>query len=255
MTIKIVAFDGDDTLWHHNNFFLKASADFHAIMNRLGDFPDAQEQLDKKHIEDLPVWGYGVKGLILTMIELAITMTNGTIPAPVIQEIFDMGRNTHMHPVTLLDHVQKTIESLHGRYHLMLITKGDLIAQEMKIHKSGLEPLFDDIDIVSEKDVATYDRIFRRGHINPEELIMVGNSLRSDILPPVQLGAQAVHIPYVTDWHFETADEIATKDKKRFITLGSMEHLPEIIDNLNKSDKTLLSELSEPALLHIGRYN
>lgn len=254
MTIKIVAFDGDDTLWHHNNFFRKASDDFHAIMNRLGDFPDAREQLDKKHIADLPVWGYGVKGLILTMIELSISMTQGKIPASVIQEIFDMGRNTHMHPVTLLDYVADTIKDLHGKYRLMLITKGDLIAQEMKIHKSGLEPLFNDIDIVSEKDVPTYDRIFRRAQINPEELLMIGNSLRSDVLPPVQLGAQAVHIPYVTDWHFETA-ELTEDEQKRFITLGTMEHLPEIIENFNRSDKKLISELAEPALLHIGRYN
>ena len=253
MTIKIIAFDGDDTLWHHNNFFRKASEDFHDIMNKYGNYPNARDMLDQKHIADLPVWGYGVKGLILSMIELAITMTECKIPASVLQEIFDVGRDTHQHPVTLLDHVADTLKALHGRYRLMLITKGDLIAQEMKIHKSGLEPFFDDIDIVSEKDVATYKKIFRRSKIDPAELVMIGNSIRSDILPPVQLGAQAIHIPYINDWHFENA-ELGTEDQKRYITLGSMEHVASIIDNLNRSDKQLLSELAEPALLKIGRY-
>lgn len=254
MTIKIVAFDGDDTLWHHNNFFRKASEQFHEIMNRIGDFPDAREQLDQKHINDLPVWGYGVKGLILSMIELSISMTQGTIPAPVLQEIFNVGRDTHLHPITLLDHVSETIQALHEKYQLILITKGDLIAQEMKIHKSGLEPYFDSIDIVSEKDVPTYEKIFKRMRINPEELVMIGNSLRSDVIPPVRLGAQAVHIPYVSDWHFEKED-VNEADKARFITLSTMEHLPAILENFNQSNKTLLSELSEPALLQIGRYN
>ena len=242
MTIKTIAFDGDDTLWHHDNFFRAAIDEFHRIMNDLGDFPDAREAIDKKHISDLALWGYGVKGLTLSMIELAITLTNGAISGTDMQKIFDVGRQTHLHPVILLDHVAQTIQALQGRYKIMLITKGDLIAQEMKIHKSGLEPFFDIIEIISEKDNATYKKIMQRHQIKPEEFIMIGNSLRSDIIPPVQLGAQAIHIPYETSWHFEkmmTTDE----EKQRFITMPNMQDIPTLIEQLESSGTAELSKL------------
>lgn len=242
MKITTIAFDGDDTLWHHDNFFRAAIDEFHTIMNELGDFPDAREAIDKKHISDLTLWGYGVKGLILSMIELAITLTDGRITGDKMQEIFDIGKKTHLHPVILLDHVAQTIQSLQGHYRLLLITKGDLIAQEMKIHKSGLEPFFDVIEIISEKDNTTYQKILKRHQIKPEEFIMIGNSLRSDIIPPVQLGAQAIHIPYETSWHFEkmlTTDD----EKKRFITMPSMEDIPALIEQMERSGTTELSKL------------
>lgn len=247
MTIKIIAFDGDDTLWHHNNYFQQAVDQFCALMNTLGDYPNIREQTDQKHIQDLPTWGYGVKGLILSMIELAVTLTNGTIPGTAIQEIIRIGRNAHMHPVILLDHVTETIKALHGDYELILITKGDLIAQEMKVHKSGLESYFSSIEIVSEKDVPTYKRIFHRMRVNPEEVVMIGNTLRSDILPVVRLGGQAIHVPYITNWHFEEA-EMTEDDIKRYITMASMEHIPDVIRNLQQHDKKLLSELALPTV-------
>lgn len=242
MAITTIAFDGDDTLWHHDNFFRAAIDEFYEVMNSLGDFPNAKEAIDEKHISDLAVWGYGVKGLTLSMIELAISLTDGKIAGTDIQKIFDIGRKTHLHPVILLDHVASTIQALQGRYRIVLITKGDLIAQEMKIHKSGLEPFFDIIEIISEKDNATYKKILQRHQIKPEELIMVGNSLRSDIIPPIQLGAQAIHIPYETSWHFEkmmTSDE----EKKRFITMPNMQDMPLLIEQLEKSGTTELSKL------------
>jgi len=242
MTITTIAFDGDDTLWHHDNFFRAAIDEFHEIMNGLGNFPDARELIDNKHISDLAIWGYGVKGLILSMVELAVSLTEGKIVGADIQRIIEVGRKTHLHPVILLDHVATTIQALHGRYRLVLITKGDLIAQEMKIHKSGLEPFFDIIEIISEKDNATYKKILKRHQIKPEEMIMIGNSLRSDIIPPVQLGAQAIHIPYETSWHFEkmlTTDE----EKQRFITMKNMQDIPALIAQLENSGTTELSKL------------
>lgn len=245
MTIKIIAFDGDDTLWHHNNYFLQANTQFGELMNRYGDFPDIDRQIDEKHIQDLPVWGYGVKSLTLSMVDLAIELTGGTIPATAIQEITRIGRETHLHPVHLLDHVAETVQILHRQYMLILITKGDLIAQEMKIHKSGLEPYFTAIDVVSEKDEATYRKIFNRMRINPAEVVMIGNTLRSDILPVVRLGGQAIHIPYTTSWHFEESD-ITEQDKAGYITVSSMQHVPDILANLKQHKKKKLSELALP---------
>ena len=248
MTITTIAFDGDDTLWHHDNYFRAAVDEFHTIMNTLGDFPDAREAIDKKHINDLAIWGYGVKGLILSMVDLAIEMTDGQIAGADIKRLMDVGRKTHLHPVILLDHVAPTLQALKGRFRIVLITKGDLIAQEMKIHKSGLEPFFDIIEIVSEKDVPTYQKILQRHQIKAEEMIMIGNSLRSDIIPPVQLGAQAIHIPYETSWHFE---KLMTNEdeKQRFITMESMADLPALIDQLEHSETTELSKLTLSAQL------
>lgn len=228
MPITTIAFDGDDTLWHHENFFREACHRFHDYMNTLGSFPDAYQALDAKHINDIKLWGYGVKGLILTMIELAIQMTGGKITGAELQKIFDLGKETYQHPINLLPFVRETLTALHGRYVLLLITKGDLIAQEMKIAQSGLASLFDRIEIVTEKDEETYARIMRQHKIDPQSLVMVGNSIRSDILPPLNLGAQAVHVPYHVSWHFENP-EIAETDQKKFIVLPSLEKLPEVI--------------------------
>jgi putative hydrolase of the HAD superfamily len=240
MTITTIAFDGDDTLWHHDNFFRNAIERFHEIMNELGDFPDAREQIDTQHIKDLAVWGYGVKGLLLSMIELAIRMTDGKISGTDIQRIFDVGKQTHMHPVTLLEGVAETIGKLHDRYQLILITKGDLIAQEMKIHKSGLTPFFDGVEIISEKDTATYKKIMARYDAEPGEFIMIGNTLRSDILPVVQLGAQAIHIPYSSSWHYEVAS-VTDLDKQKYVMLKSMKDVPALLDRLEKSGQDQLS--------------
>lgn len=239
MTITTIAFDGDDTLWHHDNYFREATQEFHNYMNTLGSYPDALEALDSKHIQDIAQWGYGVMGLTLSMIELSVEMTNGKITGDQMQVIFNIGRKAHQHPVVLLDHVAETIGALNDRYQLLLITKGDLIAQEMKIHKSGLAEFFDGIEIVSEKDVPTYQKIFELYRVDPEEVIMVGNTLRSDIIPPLKLGAQAVHIPYNTSWHFEQA-QVADADRENFVVLPSMKDLPELLEKAAQRDDSRL---------------
>ncbi len=240
MTITTIAFDGDDTLWHHDNYFREATQEFHNYMNSLGSFPDALAQLDTKHIQDIAQWGYGVMGLTLSMIELSVQMTSGKITGDQIQVIFDIGRKAHQHPVILLDHVAETIGALHDRYQLLLITKGDLIAQEMKVHKSGLAEFFDGIEIVSEKDVPTYEHIFELYRVDPSEVVMIGNTLRSDIIPPLKLGAQAVHIPYHTSWHFEQG-EVAEADRNNFIILPSMKDLPQLLEKAAQRDDANLS--------------
>jgi putative hydrolase of the HAD superfamily len=245
MKIKTIAFDGDDTLWHHENYFSEARQKFNSLMNELGDFPNAGEVADAQHISNLPLWGYGVRSFTLSMIEAAISMTNGSIDGNNIKHIMEIGRSLYQHPVILLDHVAETIQELQTKYRLVLITKGDLVAQEIKISQSKLGPFFETIEIVSEKDVETYQRIFKRHGINPKECIMVGNSVKSDIIPPVQLGAQAVHIPYHSTWLFERA-EVAQTDQGKFIVLPTMKELVSIIERFENSDRTSLAEIHLP---------
>lgn len=242
MTPALIAFDGDDTLWHHDNYFREAIEKFHFLVNEWGDYPDARSQLDDQHIKDLSLWGYGVKGLILTMMQLALTMTNGRLDGTQMQQILDIGRSLYLHPVQLLDHVLPTVTALHQRFQLMLITKGDLVAQEMKISQSGLAGFFDVIEIVSEKDTETYRKIFKRARVDPKDVIMIGNTLRSDVLPSIRAGAQAVHIPYQSSWHHEVA-EVAESDKNSFITLSDMRDLPKILDSLVASPDARLRDI------------
>ncbi len=228
MPIKTVIFDGDDTLWHHDNFFRGAVLRFHDYMNSIGSYPDAAQRVDADHIADLKLWGYGVKGFTLTMVQTAINLTNGTITGEQMQKIMAIGKETYLHPVNLLPHVRETLAALHGKYFILLITKGDLLAQEMKFAQSGLELFFDGIEIVTEKDIATYKRIYKRYKLNPVETIMIGNALRSDVLPTIEMGAHAVHIPYEVSWHHETP-VITEEEGKRFAVLPTMETLPQLI--------------------------
>lgn len=239
--IKTIAFDGDDTLWHHENYFENAEERFHVLMNELGHYPEAKETVKKQHIESLPLWGYGVKSFTLTMIETALKLTDGAISGNDIGRVLDIGRSLYEHPVILLDHVATTIQALHGKYSLVLITKGDLFAQQTKIAQSHLAPFFDTIEVVSEKDPDTYHKIMVRDRMNPKEFVMVGNSIKSDILPVLSLGAQAVHIPYHITWQFERT-ELDNTRSKNFITLPSMEKLPQILDQFNQSNKQSLAD-------------
>lgn len=245
MTLRAIAFDGDDTLWHHDSFFVEARKQFHDVMNELGDFPDAHEIADRTHIQNIPLWGYGVKSSTLSMVEAAITMTNGTITGDYIQRILNIGQMLYQHPIILLDHVTQTIQGLQGRYQILMITKGDLLAQQMKIAQSNLAPFFEAIEIVSEKDPETYDKIFQRYHLQPEEVIMIGNSVKSDILPVLELGGQAIHIPYQSTWQLEKAD-IPALFENNYVTLPNMHDVLHIIDCIEKTGKTCLKEAIAP---------
>jgi putative hydrolase of the HAD superfamily len=242
MTITTIAFDGDDTLWHHENYFNSAKERFRTFINRFDNIPDAGDRLDTQHILDLAVWGYGVKGFTLTMIDLAVKMVGSKMTPYDVQEVLAIGRDLYQHPVQLLDHVAETIGALHDRYRLLLITKGDLVAQEMKVAKSGLGKFFDGIEIVSEKNIDTYRRIFDRYQIVPKELIMIGNSIRSDIIPPIRLGAQAIHVPYHTSWHFEKA-ELAETDQEQFLVLPSMKDVVPTLEKLEQSGQSCLQAI------------
>ena len=207
MAIKVVGLDGDDTLWHNETRFVLTQNELRELLRR--HVPDAEvdEHLGGVEKRNLGIYGYGIKAFTLSMIETAIQVTGGKIPASDLQVILDWGKRMLMEPTELLDGIESALRELSLDYDLLLITKGDLFDQESKLARSGLAELFSGVEIVSEKNVETYRTILARRGIKSEEFVMVGNSLRSDIAPVLELGARAVHIPYHVTWHHEVVPE------------------------------------------------
>lgn len=205
--IRAIGFDGDDTLWHSETEFAVTQAMFCELL--APHVPDATIDLEARLVAtegvNLEVFGYGVKGFTLSMIETALDVSEGRVPASVIRTLLDRGKAMLSHPVDLLDGVEEVIDTVAGRYRLVLITKGDLMHQESKVAGSGLAERFDHIEIVAEKDPATYGRILTRHGIEPAAFVMVGNSVRSDVLPVLAVGGRAVHVPYSITWQHEHA--------------------------------------------------
>ncbi len=217
--IRVIAFDADDTLWHNETYYRDAEATFRRMLVAYHDEAWIQERLFATEMRNLGHFGYGIKSFVLSMIETAIELTEGRITGREIQAIVDLGREMLAHPVDLLPQVMDTLAALQGHYRLMVITKGDLLDQEAKLARSGLDAFFSAVEVVSEKDEAVYRAILARHAISPREFLMVGNSLRSDILPVVALGARAVHVPYATTWIHEHVEDV---DNSRF---AALEHL------------------------------
>ncbi|WP_114395283.1 HAD family hydrolase [Oleisolibacter albus] len=225
----VVALDGDDTLWHNETAFAASHDRFRDLLGRHVDLPAAEVDalLLATERRNLSAYGYGVKGFTLSMVETAIAVTGGRIPAAEIQEILDLGRAMLAHPVELLDGVREAVDRLRAAgLPLWIITKGDLFDQESKIARSGLADLFQHVEIVSEKDPDTYGRLLERNGIPPRDFLMAGNSLRSDVLPVLALGGRAVHVPYALTWAHEVVDEAPTDG---FATLDSLRDLPDLL--------------------------
>lgn len=227
--VEVIALDGDDTLWHSEQLFVDTQAGFRALVAPHVDLDD--DALDARLLEterrNLPVFGYGVKAFTLSLVETAIEVTEGRIPGADLQAILDLGKVLMDHPVDLLDGVAEAVDALTDRYRVMVITKGDLLHQETKVVRSGLDDLFWRVEIVSEKDVATYRRVLERHQIDPATFVMVGNSVRSDVLPILELGGRAVHIPYAVTWELEQPDPDA--EQPDFPVLPTIAELPDLI--------------------------
>jgi len=224
---RVIAFDGDDTLWRNEDQFSISQERFRSIIGAHVplDFAAVNAHLLETERRNLAIYGYGVKSFVLSMIETAITLTEGAIPASDIKILLQLGQQMLALPIELLGNVRETIEELRaGDRVIWLITKGDLFDQESKIARSGLEPLFDRIEIVSEKNEAMYRRLLDQHGVDPAEFLMVGNTLRSDVLPVVTLGARAIHIPYHVTWSHETV-EAAVADGHSFLTLNHIGEL------------------------------
>jgi putative hydrolase of the HAD superfamily len=205
--IKTIAFDADDTLWVNEPIFTQVQENCKELLKDYVEPEKMEEKLYQTELRNLKHFGYGIKGFMLSMIETAIELSEGKIDGLAIQKIIDLGKEMIAHPIHLLDNVLETIELLKNEYELMIITKGDLFDQESKIARSGIADYFQYIEIVSEKDLGAYQKILQRYQIKVQDFLMVGNSLKSDILPICALGAQAVHIPYHTTWVLEQVSE------------------------------------------------
>ena len=210
MTDRIVTtlgFDADDTLWQNECFFRDTEGRFLDLLGDFGDRATLASRLFAVEKRNIPIYGFGIKGFVLSMMETALEVSDGRLDPSVIAGVLAMGREMLNHPVELLPEVRETLEALSDQYPLILITKGDLFDQERKLAASGLAGLFHAVEIVSEKSAATYARVFAMRGSGPDSGLMVGNSLRSDILPALEAGAFAVHVPHDLTWLYEQVDE------------------------------------------------
>src|SRR5438105_15356023 len=207
MAVRVVGFDGDDTLWHSETRFHVTQGEFRDLLRRHVSDADVDARLAEKEMKNLSIYGYGVKSFTLSMLETAIELTGARIPAADLEVILGWGKRMLMQPTELLDGVEDTLRGIAHGHDLLRITKGDLFDQESKLARSGLGDLFLGVEILSEKNKETYRGVFRRRGIDPAEFMMVGNSLRSDVVPVVELGGYAVHIPYQVTWEHERVPE------------------------------------------------
>ena len=223
--IKTIAFDADDTLWHNERMFVSIKDKYKALLSEYHDGEWIEQRLNAAETVNIKHFGYGVKGFALSMIETAIDLTEGRIKGSEVLEIIGYAREMLTAPVDLLEGVQATVQKLSQRYDLMVITKGDLFDQEAKLARSGIGDYFSAFEIIPQKNAKTYQYILRRHQIRPDEFVMVGNSLKSDILPVLEIGARAVHIPYEIDWFHEMVSDEELRDKT-FARLNKMSELP-----------------------------
>jgi putative hydrolase of the HAD superfamily len=225
VTIEVVGIDGDDTLWRNEEYFAFSQELFRTLLAPYvnGDLSDEalDQRLSERERTNLELFGYGVKGFTLSMIETAIEVSGGRIGAAQIQTLLDRGKEMLAHPVELLDGVAETVAALSETHRLVLVTKGDLFNQEQKVARSGLAEHFERVEIVAEKDPPTYERILRAVGVPADRFLMAGNSVRSDVLPVLAIGGRAVHIPYELTWVHEHAEHDGSVP-----VLGSLADLP-----------------------------
>jgi putative hydrolase of the HAD superfamily len=229
--LTTIGFDADDTLWQNEQFYRLTEGEF---VKLLGDYAEgehiASRLLDAEK-RNLQHYGFGIKGFTLSMIETAIEITEGNVPARTIGEILDIGRSLLSHPVETLPHVEETLAALAGKYMLVLITKGDLFDQERKLAQSGLGELFDAVEIVSDKTAVTYRRIFAETGDGPERAMMVGNSLKSDVVPAIAAGSYGVFVPHELTWVLEHVEP--PREAPRFREISNLGQLLPLIASLD----------------------
>ncbi|MCW8842766.1 MAG: HAD hydrolase-like protein [Rhodobacteraceae bacterium] len=229
-TLTTIGFDADDTLWHNERFFKVTQDHFADLLADYTDRDHLNDRLLAAEKRNLGHYGFGIKGFVLSMIETAIEVTDEAVPASVIAELMAAGRDMLRHPIELLPHAREAIESLASTYRILLITKGELLDQERKLAQSGLGDLFDGIEIVSHKTTATYADIFARHGESAARSMMVGNSLRSDVIPAIQAGGWGVYVPHELTWSLEQA--AAPREERRFAELPSLGELHDFVRSL-----------------------
>lgn len=201
--IQVIAFDADDTLWVNETYFREAETKFAKLLAAYETENKIDQELFKTEIKNLSIYGYGVKGFMLSMVESALELSNYKISQQKIEQILEIGKEMLEKPIELLDDVEKVLKKLHGKYKLIVATKGDLLDQERKLEKSGLLKYFHHIEVMTDKKEVDYKKLVSHLDISPNQLLMIGNSLKSDILPLVNIGASAIHVPFHTTWAHE----------------------------------------------------
>lgn len=227
--IKVIGFDADDTLWVNETYFREAELEFAKLLAPYETANKIDQELFKKEIENLPLYGYGIKGFVLSMVEMAIEISNGSVSNDTITKILQLGKEMLVKPVELLDSVESTLKVLSNSYRLILVTKGDLLDQERKLEKSNLTSYFHHIEVLSDKQESNYSKLLEHLDINPTEFLMVGNSLKSDVLPLINIGAEAIHIPFHTTWLHEQVNGNETK-AMTYKTISSLSDLKSMLN-------------------------
>jgi putative hydrolase of the HAD superfamily len=225
--ISLLAFDADDTLWHNENYFRFTETRFCELLEPFAEPDHLSDRLLATERRNVELYGYGAKGFMLSLIETALEVTDHRVPGETLFEILRLGKEILAQPVELLDGVVETVTALAGSHRLIVITKGDLIHQESKAARSGLAELFERVEVVAEKDDSTYRRIFDRCGVAANEICMVGNSVKSDVLPALALGCYAVHVPYTITWAMEVAERPV--NESRFAAIDTLRELPEVL--------------------------
>ena len=221
--IKVIAFDADDTLWVNETYYREAEHKFVKLLSKYETENKLDQELFKMEMKNLYLYGYGIKSFMLSMIESALELSNYKIKQTVIQEIIEIGREMLEKPIEMLEGVEDTLIALKPTYKLILVTKGDLLDQERKLEKSGLIKYFHHIEIVSDKKADNYQKLLARLEIIPSGFLMVGNSLKSDVLPLLEVGAKAIHVPFHTTWAHEIVEHNGNDDD--FITVDKLSNI------------------------------
>jgi putative hydrolase of the HAD superfamily len=218
--IKVIAFDADDTLWHNENYFQEVEHKFCQMLEEYLPQHSVERELLRTEIANVSLYGYGIKSFMLSMIETAILISDKTIQVTVIEQIIQLGREMLDKPIEKLNGVEEVLNSLKDRYRLVVATKGDLLDQERKLKKSELEHFFHHTEIMSEKGEADYAKLIRHLDIDPSQFLMIGNSLKSDVLPVLAIGGYGFHIPYHITWGHEKIDKVI--EHPNFRELGKL---------------------------------
>lgn len=222
--IKVIAFDADDTLWVNETYFREAEEEFAVLLSKYETKNKIDQELFKTEIKNLAIYGYGIKGFVLSMVECALEISNYNLPQTTVNKILNIGKAMLAKPIVLLDGVEEVLQKLQGKYKLIVATKGDLLDQEKKLEKSNLLKYFHHIEVMSDKKAKDYQKLIGHLDIKPNEFLMIGNSLKSDVLPLLEIGATAIHIPFHTTWIHEKVSK-QELDHADYVTLTNIKEV------------------------------
>lgn len=226
--IKVIGFDADDTLWVNEPYFRETEMKFCELLKNGMSLDEVTEKLFEIEIGNIPLYGYGTKAFILSMIETGLKITNGQLPPEKVEAILELGKEQINKPIELIDGIEEVLESLQGKYRLIVATKGDLLDQERKLKKSGLLKYFHHIEVMTDKQVEDYEKLIKHLDIEPDQFMMIGNSLKSDIMPVLQLGGKAIHVPFHTTW----VHEMVSEEEKQQANFHEVENVKEVLNML-----------------------